>query len=159
MFSGYMNALVEVVKRTFETMFQIELNVSECKQDSDLYSPFEISGAVGITGAMQGVVVVSFPKEFARNLVRLLGDAREDIPDEEIYDCVGEIANIIAGNLLPSLKRKNSNAHQLSLPLVVVGKHQVVWRRKDMPYDLIFLETNLGTFCAGVNLREPNSAC
>ncbi|MHC4662727.1 MAG: response regulator [Planctomycetota bacterium] len=157
MSSTYAEKLVDVLRRTFLTLFQTELKISDHKTEHSQVAPFEISGIIGITGATKGGVVLSLPTGVARiATARMLGDSDDaDLPDEDVYDCVAEIANIVAGNLLPSLKNEDGADYQLSLPSVVVGQHRVVWRRKDTPYDLLLLDSSMGQFAAGINLREP----
>lgn len=151
----YIGATVEVVQRTFEMMFQLGVRLSDHRQEESQVPPFAVSGVIGITGPTTGCVVISFPEDLAREMAArtFSSDANGSVSDDDIYDCVGEVANVVGGNLLPMLE-KGTGEHRISLPSVVVGEHRVVWRRKDTPYDLVFFETELGRFGAGINLRQ-----
>jgi len=100
-------------------------------------------------------MVVSFPEDVAYKMTaHMLGEpAGSILPEEDMYDCIGEIANILVGNLLPLLD--DANNPNISLPSVVIGHHKVIWRRKDTPYDLLTYECDLGCFAAGINMRNP----
>jgi CheY-like chemotaxis protein len=155
--NNYLNDALEVTVRTLNMMFQITATPTQHKLEDSQISPFEISGVIGITGSVTGCLVVSFPDKIAREITsRTFKELSPDqVTEEDIVDCVGEVANIVGGNLLRVLGDKDGSLH-LSLPGVVMGTHRVVWRRKDTPYDLVILNTEFGQFGVGVNLRvEP----
>lgn len=155
----YIESMIEALERTFDMMFQMDAKVSERKpNDRSLEAPFEVSGVIGIAGPIRGSIVISFPDSIARQLtLRMLGEPPgTSCPDEDMCDCVGEIANIIAGNILPSLEQNGAGEQNISLPNVIVGPHRVVWRREDPPHVLMLFETELGTFGAGINLLEDD---
>lgn len=154
----YIDATIEVLRRTLKMMFKIEATPTHHKQEESQISPFEISGVIGVTGPVTGCIVVSFPEHFAREMAARTfdGDTKvvlSDISEDEIIDCVGEVANVVGGNLLPVLGDSPGEL-RLSLPSVVLGTHRVVWRRKDTPYELVLFETELGEFGVGINMRR-----
>jgi CheY-specific phosphatase CheX len=155
------DALSQVLQRVIRMIFGIEANVVERRVEDDRRAPFEVSGIIGMTGATQGSIVISFPMEVAQHLTALM--FREHLPanctQQDIADCVGEICNIVAGNMLPFLDTEGMDSTQISLPSVVIGSHKVVWGTKDNPCDLMFLESKLGRFAAETNLRESDSPC
>jgi CheY-specific phosphatase CheX len=151
----YSEALIEVIQRTFHMMFDLDVCLYQRRREESQMPPFEVSGVIGITGPNAGSVVVSFPSQFAHDIaVRTFGaEDGTDIADEDVYDCVGEVANVIGGNLLPVLQDGGAD-HRISLPSVVVGTHRVVWRRKDTPYELLLFQSEAGDFGAGLSLRK-----
>jgi CheY-specific phosphatase CheX len=53
---------------------------------------------LGIKPATEGLLVLSFPDRTAAAITeRVLADAKEEIDETLVRDCVGEIANVIAG--------------------------------------------------------------
>ena len=156
MHTEHAGALIDVMQRTFKTMFKLDLTVNDRRIEDSQLAPYEISGIIGVTGKAKGVVVVSFPEDMARKLTAfMLGGEISYVPaQEDTIDCVGEIANIVGGNLLPSLSGSGDVDARISLPSVVIGRHKVVWRRKDIPYDLVLFDSEYGTFAAGINLHE-----
>src|SRR5688572_20210553 len=94
------DALSQVLQRVIRMLFGIESNVIERRVEDDRRAPFEVSGIIGMTGATQGSIVISFPMEVARHFTSLM--FREQLPasctQQDIADCVGEICNIVAGN-------------------------------------------------------------
>src|SRR5262245_56499445 len=66
---------------------------------STLYpAPGELAAIVELTSAAVGALVVSFPRPTAEALARrMLTSVTEPLDDSLIQDCVGEMANVVAG--------------------------------------------------------------
>jgi chemotaxis protein CheX len=149
-------ALARVVESAARVLFSIEPRLVEQRCEVRREAPFEVSGIIGITGPARGSIVMSFPRQLARRLTaRMVGSSDPDAcSEQDVSDCIGEFANIVAGNLLPVLERDDGGEPSISLPSVVVGPHRVVWSRKDTPCELLRFETQLGDFAAEINLRR-----
>jgi chemotaxis protein CheX len=79
----------------------------------------DISAALGITSATGGMLVLSFSERTAAAIAkRVLADTNEEISESLVRDCVGEIANVIAGQAKTLL---TGTPHEMtfSLPRVV----------------------------------------
>ncbi len=87
-------------------------------------APFEAAGVwsavVAISGAWQGVVTVELEESLARLLTaRMLAIPEgEEIGDSDIADAVGELVNMIGGNVKSLMPGPSS----LSLPSVAAGR-------------------------------------
>jgi chemotaxis protein CheX len=84
----------------------------------------QIAGAVGFIGRLSGVVYVYTDLAFARRITAtLLGLAESEIEGEEmINDAIGEVANMLVGNLKSHLSDRG-NPCVLTIPSVVRGSH------------------------------------
>jgi chemotaxis protein CheX len=81
----------------------------------------DISARVRITSVAEGMFVLGFPQRTAAAIAeRVLANVREEINGTLVCDCVGEIANVIAGQAKTLLA---GTRHQMtfSLPQVTVG--------------------------------------
>jgi chemotaxis protein CheX len=77
-----------------------------------------IGAAVHLTGEWQGAVVVACDSAYGRDAAAaMFGGEPDSVDDEEFGDALGELANVIAGNVKPLL----SGAANLSLPTVIQG--------------------------------------
>jgi len=152
----YGDALAEVLQRMVRTIFGMEARIVGRRYENDKNAPFEVSGIIGITGSARGNIVLSFPGEVARKLTAAMLSEKdiEACTRQDISDCVGELSNIVAGNMLAQFDEGVGSASQISLPSVIMGPHRVVWGSKDSPCDLMFFESKLGTFAAEINLRD-----
>jgi chemotaxis protein CheX len=79
--------------------------------------PRDVSASVSVTGAWRGHVVVSCSDAASRNAAAaLLGVDLDDVTPEDVTDALGELANIIGGNVKSLLPEPAS----LSLPVVLI---------------------------------------
>jgi chemotaxis protein CheX len=91
-----------------------------------LVTPGEARGvcaSVSLTGAWRGHVVVVCSANASREAAAaLMGIDTDSVSDEDVADALGELANVIGGNLKSLLPEPSA----LSLPHVVSGEH-VFW--------------------------------
>jgi chemotaxis protein CheX len=77
----------------------------------------DVSASVSLTGAWRGHIVVSCSSTASRNAAAaLLGSDADDITADDIMDALGELANIIGGNVKSLLPDPSA----LSLPVVLI---------------------------------------
>jgi chemotaxis protein CheX len=78
-----------------------------------------VTGCVRISGGWQGTVTIEMSARLARTAAAaLFSMAETNVTEAEVRDAVGELANVIGGNL----KALMPGACQLSLPTVVAGR-------------------------------------
>jgi chemotaxis protein CheX len=91
-----------------------------------LGQPAEVSASVSIAGEWEGVVVISMSAKTAGQVgSALLQIEPENLDPADIDDAVGELANIVGGNVKSVLPGPSS----LSLPVVARGSANVAGRR------------------------------
>jgi chemotaxis protein CheX len=79
---------------------------------------YDVCASVSLTGAWQGHVVVRCSTAASRNAAAaLLGMGLDEVTSEDITDALGELANIIGGNVKSLLPEPSA----LSLPHVVIS--------------------------------------
>lgn len=84
----------------------------------------EVTAAISVTGAWRGHVVVTFSAAAARHVAAaLLGLTADEVTISDITDAVGEIVNIIGGNVKSLMPEPSA----LSLPHVLTGTGHVHW--------------------------------
>jgi chemotaxis protein CheX len=126
----YIESFIEVCTNVFRDLAGIELSSGvPFFTSSDTHEHWDISGVIGLSGDARGAVTVSFKKDLAILLTNKLTKTRHEDLDDEVTDAVGELVNIIAGNV----KRKLENKYNLiiSLPSIVRGAgHAIVWSKE-----------------------------
>ncbi len=75
------------------------------------------SGAVTVSGAWEGMVSVELPTAMAEEVTRRML-AVDETTDEDVADAVGELVNMVGGNV----KSLMPGPSALSLPLVAAGR-------------------------------------
>ena len=123
----YIQPFIKVCKSVFKDFLNLDL---EAKMphflDKDSTSEWDISGVIGLTGEARGAVVISMNDELAMKLTANLTGKVNKVLYDEVVDAVGELINIIAGNV----KQELEDAFRLiiSLPTIVKGKeHSINW--------------------------------
>lgn len=110
--------LAEVVESVWTSMLGFEVVPSDepyAYGDGSLH----MSGTVQITGCWDGAVMVEVTETLARHLAAtMFGLEDAELGDEEVRDALGEMANMIGGNVKGMLV----GDARLSLPTVAEGR-------------------------------------
>ena len=94
--------------------------------DKDAQTEWDISAVIGLTGEARGAMVISLRQDLAIGLTTILTGAQYTSLEPDVIDAVGELINIISGNV----KQELEEAFRLviSLPTIVKGKgHSINW--------------------------------
>ena len=87
---------------------------------------WDISGIIGLSGDANGAVALSLKEQTAVTLTKILTGNEHSSIDKFVTDAMGEIINIIAGNVKDIYEKKHRI--KITLPSIVKGKsHSVVW--------------------------------
>ena len=123
----YIQPFIKVCKNVFCEFVNMELEAKIPHfTKKDTISEWDISGVIGLTGEARGAVVISMRQDLAIKLTAILTGAEHKNLDDDVVDAVGELINIIAGNV----KQELEDAFRLviSLPTIVKGKeHTINW--------------------------------
>nr|WP_321266452.1 chemotaxis protein CheX [uncultured Sulfurimonas sp.] len=99
----------------------------------------KIASSIGYYGAMDGMVILVFPKEIAKKACELLiGEATDDM--EMILDTLAELVNIVGGKIKTLLSDENINVN-ITLPRTYSDTDsllEVIEGRKGVQVDLTF---------------------
>lgn len=110
--------IVAGTKDVFSTMLMLDLLAGDAVQNDEVDTNF--SSILGLGGDIKGMLAVHCPEETATKITgELLGIEIDDI-DEDVNDAIGEIANMIAGNLKISFENSGINT-LLAIPTAVAG--------------------------------------
>ena len=110
-----------------------------------------VSGNVGITGEMKISITVSFSQESITKIYQaVFPDETEDVTIFQVGDLVGEVTNMINGNMRRYLSEEDMKFDS-SIPTVVVGAQQIYHPQGtiakvipfDMDGDFIYLEIGI----------------
>jgi len=112
----YREDLDRVVESVFETMLNTALQPAP---ESWRPAANTLTAAVYFAGAWKGAVLIECTRGQARHFASRLTAAEPDgaIPDDDVRDALGELANMLAG----SLKSVLPHGVGLSMPSVVEG--------------------------------------
>jgi chemotaxis protein CheX len=128
--TNYVEPFVEVTVSTFKEFIGVEVS----PRNPHFLDPakgleWDISAVIGLSGAVRGAVIVSMKAELAIKLTDLLAGPGHTEIDADVVDAIGEINNIIAGNIKP--KVPNGEKIVISIPTIIKGKeHSIAWPSK-----------------------------
>lgn len=89
---------VAAAQLAFEQMAGLSLAVRGSYRLPDFRTSGNVSAVIGLAGPGQGALVLSLGEDVAQAAARRVLAEVDDNPDRELVDdCVGELANIIAG--------------------------------------------------------------
>ncbi len=88
----------KAAKNVFETM--LGLNVSLVDGSAGLQGGERVMGHVGVAGKVAGYICLTFSSEFSRFIAAtMLGLDAEEIGHSEVTDVIGELCNMVGGNI------------------------------------------------------------
>lgn len=98
---------------------------------------FDYTAVIGISGSRKGGIYFTANRPLIAEVGRnILGD--EEFDDAAIYDIVGEMTNVIAGNLRESF----GSTFLISVPIVMKGKLEDIQVKLKPPVFIIPIEWN-----------------
>jgi len=118
--------LVAAAGDVFSTMLSTDLHVESFFENPEPLRSAEVVAFVSYAGALKGCVAICASREQCRDFTaRLLGAELDSIKtDVELRDAIGEIANMIAGNVKRELLRLGPI--EIGLPAVSLGSGAAV---------------------------------
>ncbi|GHV94850.1 chemotaxis protein CheX [Spirochaetia bacterium] len=142
----YIQPFIKVCTNVFRDLIGQELKAElPYFINKDEEHEWDVSAIIGLTGEARGAVVISMKGALAVKLTGILTGKEHNTMDNEVVDAIGEIVNIIAGNV----KQELEGAFKLviSLPTIVKGKeHTIAWPNSHariicIPFTIFNVET------------------
>jgi len=115
--SAWLPILKQSIDEVFEVMLEYRL---ETPSESDKPEALEFTALVGLAGELCGVVIFRCSAHSAVRMTSKMLGLNVDPPEAQVWDAVGELCNVIAGNFknkLPGIAERCL----LSIPTVVIG--------------------------------------
>ena len=155
-----MNAIAEISDKIIESTIEIftsmvMMDISVAGDLMQKIGPLKqsITGMVGLAGTHKGVMAVHFPNQIAQDVTSsFLGMEVNDI-NEDVQDAIGEIANMLGGNLKTILSDRGRDI-QLSLPSTISGDQYSFSSQADADQVIIPFQAPSGIFYVEVELER-----
>ena len=138
-------------KTLFETMIMLDLQTDNAFFEDDTQIKTDVIGMVSFTGKYHGVIALFCSKRFALKMASNM--LMTDITDftNEVKDAVGEVSNMIAGNVKTKLATQYGEMH-LSIPIVIAGEGLSITAVENHP---VVADTTLSCFSKDPWLMAP----
>ncbi len=144
----FLNATLNVL----ETMAFVKAEAAKPYLKKDNVAQGDVSGIVGITGAIRGTVSITFDEFSILKIVsNMFGEEMKEI-NHEISDAVGELTNMISGQARQEIE-KTGKILQGAIPTVITGKNHKLISMTKGPKIAIPFKTDTGSFTVEVCLE------
>ncbi len=145
----FLNATLNVI----ETMAFVKAKAEKPYLKKDNVAQGDVSGIVGITGAVRGTVSITFDEFSILKIVsNMFGEEMKEI-NHEISDAVGELTNMISGQARQEIE-KTGKILQGAIPTVITGKNHKLISMTKGPKIAIPFKTDTGSFTVEVCLEK-----
>jgi len=147
----YINPFMASIRNVFNTMLNMDVEFDKPHVRKAENATHDVSGVIGLSGDVDGVVIVSFPRLAAIRVASTFAGVDLSETDDDFADAIGELANMISGNA-----KKDFEGLQvfISPPSVVVGAGHMVKSTSVVPRLVIPCLTPAGPFVVEVAVRE-----
>ena len=115
-------AIVEATVDIFTSMVMLEITPGEPLPSVGRPKPLKssLTGIVGFTGTYSGVLAIHTPYGVAKSITESFLGMEVGAINEDVQDSIGELTNMLAGNIKPFLS-DNGKDINLSIPSTVYG--------------------------------------
>jgi len=124
----YIQPFIKVCESVFREFCQTEVKAGRVffVAKDEYETSWDISGIIGLSGEASGAVAISMKEITAFRVTKILTGQDHKSIDPDVTDAVGEIINIITGNVKKSFE--DELRIKISLPSIIKGKaHSIVW--------------------------------
>jgi chemotaxis protein CheX len=126
--------LAESTEGVFSTMCGWEMICGSRSSTEGFSSSHDISGIIGLSGAIKATIVVSISNELVFSAAEAILGQRPTSINADVVDLVGELANMIGGN---AKERLSMPSVSLGLPTVVAGTGHFIAYNSRMAISMI----------------------
>jgi len=114
-------AIIDGTAEVFTTMLMVELDVGAPIEGPGGEVDSNLTSMLGLGKDIKGMLAVHCPASVAKDITgTFLGMEVAEL-DDDVKDAIGEIANMVAGNLKIFFQEHNMTI-ELAIPTTVVGK-------------------------------------
>ncbi len=148
----FINPFIVAVTKTLETMVGCAVTRGAPQLKKNPQTLYPISGIIGLSGVVAGTVVLTMSHELALKSASamLMEECTELNPD--VFDAVGELTNIIAGNAKAQLEEYKLG---LSLPNVINGTNTELRFPENCQPITIPFTTDFGPMAVEIGFTAP----
>ncbi len=112
--------IITGTKDVFSTMLMVDLENDAVIENKKCSIQSNLTSMIGLGGGIRGLLAIHCPASAAKSITEaFLGMDVNDL-DDDVKDAIGEIANMVAGNLKVSYARIDVNI-DLAIPTSIVG--------------------------------------
>jgi chemotaxis protein CheX len=113
--------IIAGIRDVFSTMLMVDLASDAVVEDHKCDIQSNLTSMIGLGGGLRGLLALHCPASVAKSITgAFLGMDIDDI-NEDVKDAIGEIVNMVAGNLKTAFAKIDVKV-ELAIPTSVVGE-------------------------------------
>ena len=149
----FINPFIIAVSKTLETMANCKVVREPPQVKKEKSALYPVSGIIGLSGAVVGTVVLTMSEALALKCASVMLMEEYTEFNNDVFDAVGELTNVIAGNAKAQLEEYKLS---LSLPNVIYGKEaELRFPERCQPISIPF-QTDHGPMAIEIGFTEPH---
>jgi len=152
---SYILPFVKSINNVFETMLQSKVRIGKPILKKSGSPHYDVSGIIGMSGDVEGTIVLSFPTKVAETCVKKFVGIDLPSDHEDFADAIGELVNMVTGNAKAEFQNKKVS---ITCPSVVIGQGHIVFGSKDVVCIDIPCDCEHGHFVLEVGLKQGTGA-
>ena len=124
----YIQPFIKVCEKVFNEFCKTEVKPGRVffAKKNEYEAIWDISGIIGLSGEASGAVAISLKEITAFRVTKILTGTDHTHIDSDVTDAVGEIINIISGNVKKDFEEELRI--KISIPTIIKGvAHSIVW--------------------------------
>jgi len=131
------HCITKATSDVFRTMMNLKVEPGEVLVEKAQMRKAEVIGSIGVAGFLSGSISLFMPRDLASSAsaAMLMLDEGSELEDEELVDAIGELTNMVGGNIKTELFQKTP-LFDISVPSVYIGDDL---QRRSVSDDLCFL--------------------
>lgn len=145
--------IIESAKEIFSSMMMMEIAVNGQQTTKSMALKESISGVIGLAGTHKGVLAIHIPNKVAMAITSAFLGMDVDEMNEDVEDAVGELANMLGGNV-KSILSENGRDISLSLPSTITGQDYDFQPTKEAERIIIPFRCDAGEFAIDLQLEK-----
>ncbi|ACD96766.1 chemotaxis protein CheX [Trichlorobacter lovleyi] len=129
--------LIDDTRSVYSTMLGLDLMHLPLEVDPMEHFQDCVSAMVGLAGTYNGLISIHQPTSLAMKLTEAMLDMEVNEIDQDVFDALGEIANMVAGNVKQHLSKGGLDV-RLSTPSVATGSDYIICTKQANSMNLLF---------------------
>ncbi|MCD6526669.1 MAG: chemotaxis protein CheX [Desulfuromonas sp.] len=145
--------ITEATIEIFETMIMLDITPGDPLEKSVHSFKCSVSGVIGLAGACQGMLAIHTPDAVAKAITSSFLGMDVDEVNEDVTDAIGELANMLAGNIKMVLDEAGKNV-TVSIPSCIHGEEYSMDCVADADWVVVPFTVDSGEFLVELQLKS-----
>ncbi len=146
-------SITDATTEIFETMIMLDISAGDPLKEKINNFKCSVSGVIGLAGSCKGILAIHLPDKVAMAITgSFLGMDVTEV-DDDVTDAIGELANMVAGNIKMILDEAGNNV-TLSIPSCVHGEEYTMDTVSDSERVVIPFDIESGQFLVELQIKN-----